>query len=461
MEIIIKFFDINFDENMEENKEDKSIQNHKIEESLKNFIPKQIWEKIFMLTEHPNFKLNLFSTYIINYLKPESLTEKMQERANYIKQKKDELTEIKNYFHDKFGILSIKKTPEKTNLSNLNNLTNNNNYDTQLNSNNLINNNNNNMNQISNLLSDSINFTSANLDFINNNNNNNSSLINNANFNGLQQQYLTNQQQTDDNFTSQKSIWFSEGELKSLKNYIKEKIICIGKLRNDISNVFKSINIYEDKEDLEFCNKKHAEGELSDDFDFEEVIQENENSEDDEDDWDQEYTSSKNKNVENKINKNLQSKLINANKINKHSEKVNNSTEKEAGIYYDKERDEYLDLAELGVLEVDDDIFENFDEENIPVIKNIYKRKKGSAEKFKTNQSNRNMFLNNQNNTNAQSNLNTNAKDHNLSNQASAHSSVNLNSSNDNQYKSNPYNSVGSNNNVNHSVVDSQSKNFF
>jgi len=55
-----------------------------------------------------------------------------------------------------------------------------------------------------------------------------------------------------------------------------------------------------------------------------------------------------------------------------------------------------LDLAELGVLEVDDDIFENFDEENIPVIKNIYKRKKGSAEKFMTNQSNRNTFLSSQ-----------------------------------------------------------------
>jgi hypothetical protein len=61
------------------------------------------------------------------------------------------------------------------------------------------------------------------------------------------------------------------------------------------------------------------------------------------------------------------------------------------------EKEDYFDLDELGVLEADDDIFENFDEENIPVIKNIYKRKKSSAEKFKTNQSNRNNFLNNQN----------------------------------------------------------------
>ena len=40
----------------------------------------------------------------------------------------------------------------------------------------------------------------------------------------------------------------------------------------------------------------------------------------------------------------------------------------------------------MGVFEADDDVFDDFDEENIPVIKNIYKRKKGSAEKLKTNQ---------------------------------------------------------------------------
>jgi hypothetical protein len=52
-------------------------------------------------------------------------------------------------------------------------------------------------------------------------------------------------------------------------------------------------------------------------------------------------------------------------------------------------------LEELGVFEVEDDIFENFDEENVPVIKNIYNRKKGSAEKLKTNQNARALLMSN------------------------------------------------------------------
>lgn len=59
--------------------------------------------------------------------------------------------------------------------------------------------------------------------------------------------------------------------------------------------------------------------------------------------------------------------------------------------------DDNVTLEQLGVIEVHDEIFENFDEENIPVIKNIYKRKKGSAEKFKTNQTARNLLMSNHN----------------------------------------------------------------
>jgi hypothetical protein len=56
-----------------------------------------------------------------------------------------------------------------------------------------------------------------------------------------------------------------------------------------------------------------------------------------------------------------------------------------------------VSLEDLGVFEVEDEIFENFDEDNIPVIKNIYRRKKGSAEKLKTNQSARNLLMSNLN----------------------------------------------------------------
>jgi hypothetical protein len=57
--------------------------------------------------------------------------------------------------------------------------------------------------------------------------------------------------------------------------------------------------------------------------------------------------------------------------------------------------EENLSLEDLGVFEVEHEIFENFDEDNIPVLKNNYKRKKGSAEKLKTNQTARNLLMSN------------------------------------------------------------------
>jgi len=136
LEIIIKFYDIRFDDNIEENKEE--FANNIISDNLKNLIPKSIWEKIFSLTEHPNFKLNIFSTYVINFIKPDFLVNKMKEKANFIKQKKEELIEIKNYFNDKFGILTVKPLNE--------NLLNNNLLLSSLNSINLLNSNINNNN---------------------------------------------------------------------------------------------------------------------------------------------------------------------------------------------------------------------------------------------------------------------------------------------------------------------------
>lgn len=409
LEIIIKFYDIRFEDNSEENKEEFKedfFSSNKISNSLKNLIPKPIWEKIFLLTEHPNFKLNIFSNYVINYLKPDHLTDKMQEKANYVRQKTEELSEIKNYFNDKFGILTVKKIPEN-NLNNINNIVNNANLHISLNSLNIINSNsninsninniNNFANQMNNLLIDSNNFRSVNFE--------NTNLINNPNnnFNGLQQQL--NSAEPLENL-GPKSLWYSESEMQSLKNYIKEKIIGIGKLRNDISNVFKSLSPYEEKDELDFSGRKHPESELTEDIDFIEVIQENENFEEEEENFEaennEENFEAENLNFNNfgKCKKNKNSQLQQQQLKNIYSNKQQQN-KNEAAFYYDKERDEYLDLAELGVLEVDDDIFENFDEENIPVIKNIYKRKKGSAEKFKTNQSNRNIFLSSQNNQNA------------------------------------------------------------
>jgi hypothetical protein len=80
-------------------------------------------------------------------------------------------------------------------------------------------------------------------------------------------------------------------------------------------------------------------------------------------------------------------------------------------------RDENISLEELGVFEAEDEIFENFDEENIPVIKNVYKRKKGSAEKLKTNQNTRNLLMSNHNVPNNNVNQNFIVTANNISNQ--------------------------------------------
>jgi len=391
LEIVIKFYDIRFDDNIEENKEEfkEEYTNNEINENLKNLISKNTWEKILSLTEHPNFKLNIFSTYIINYIKPEFLVNKMKEKANFIKQKKEELSDIKNYFNDKFGIVKVKPFNEissnnnnniLSSLNSINILNSNNNNIINTNSN-IINNinNNNYINQINLLIADSSNFNQGNneINLINNKN------INNQNFNGLQQQNIIENPENQ----ALKGIWFSDSEMLNLKNYIKENIIGIGKLRNDISNMFKSINPYDEKDDYDMCNKRICESEINDDIDLIEIVPENDNFEDN-------YL-----NVNYEQNNNFSHKNRNYNNYS-NSRKHNSKNKQEEKLSHDKERDECLDFAELGVMEVDDDIFENFDEENIPVIKNIYKRKKGSAEKFKTNQNNRNVFLSNQNNNN-------------------------------------------------------------
>ena len=361
LEIIIKFFDIKFDEvNKNENKDEfneDELVYLKITENQKNIISKSIWEKILNLTEHSNFKLNIFSTYIINYIKPEILSEKMVEKINFIKNKNEEYSEIKKFFNDKYNILSIKKS-ENNNLNFLFSNQQNNNQIHQPSSHyndsilpptyTLCNNNNNNYYE---------NFTG------NNNLNQNS---NNPNLNGLQEQGIIN-------IPFSSKIWYNESELNILKLYIKDKIIGLGKLRNEITNNFKSINYNEEREENDLINKNNFD-EITDDIDLIYIANYDNLEEED--------------NIKN----------LNNNKTN-------------VQVSYDIERDkeELLDLDELGVIEVDDDIFENFDEENIPVIKNIYKRKKCSAEKYKTNKNSKNVNLLIQNNMNT-NNLSNNQK---------------------------------------------------
>lgn len=337
MEIILKYYGIRFDDSATE-MSDESIVNKKLN---KNIITKEVWDKVYDLQEHPNFNLNIFAAYIVNYVKPEVLEHKIKENFKYMNKKREELAEIKTYFNDKFGIVSFKTII--------------NNPSTKIPTFEL---------DVNGQESDNQAFEVHNREEnINSNSNNN--VYNNNNVTKL----------NHNNITSINHLWLRESDLLDLKNYIKDNIIGIAKIRNDIDNNFKSTIPNEEKNDdneFYYNNKRNdiQENEIIDDIDFIEVIPYNENIE--ENDFEAKCNSFKTNNVDVDLRRNIQK-----NKLNEQGSTV--------------EKEELLDLDELGVLEVDDDIFENFDEENIPIIKNIYKRKKCSAEKFKINTNNRNV----------------------------------------------------------------------
>ena len=85
-----------------------------------------------------------------------------------------------------------------------------------------------------------------------------------------------------------------------------------------------------------------------------------------------------------------------------------NSTEKNNNNFI-KDDDDNLTLEDLGVKEVDENIFDNFDEENIPILKKNNVRCKGYAAKFKTNQNSRTLLMSEQ----QQNNLIINKKEKN------------------------------------------------
>ena len=103
-----------------------------------------------------------------------------------------------------------------------------------------------------------------------------------------------------------------------------------------------------------------------------------------------------NTNIDNNINN-----FNNINNINNKNDNANND-------------DDDLSLEDLGVKEVDDDIFgENFDESKVPILKKNNVRCKGYAAKFKTNQNSRALLMsehvrgnNSSNNSNSDSNNN-------------------------------------------------------
>ena len=120
------------------------------------------------------------------------------------------------------------------------------------------------------------------------------------------------------------------------------------------------------------------------------------------------------------INNNINSNIDNIN--------INNNL--------DKNEDD-ISLEELGVKEVDDDIFgENFDESKVPILKKNNVRCKGYAAKFKTNQNSRALLMsehvreNHSKNSNSDSNNNLNIENNNVNINNSGNINLNNNSNN-------------------------------
>ena len=147
-------------------------------------------------------------------------------------------------------------------------------------------------------------------------------------------------------------------------------------------------------------------------------------------------------NIHNNINNNLDNNINNSNDINhkRNNNIINND-------------DDDLSLEELGVKEVDDDIFgENFDESKVPILKKNNVRCKGYAAKFKTNQNSRPLLMsdhvrrnNSNNNSNNENNNNNNSINNNI-----IIDNNNINNSNNNN------NNINNINNNNHFQENNQ-----
>ena len=104
----------------------------------------------------------------------------------------------------------------------------------------------------------------------------------------------------------------------------------------------------------------------------------------------------------------------------------NNENPENNNVLNMKDDDDNLTLEDLGVKEVDENIFDNFDEENIPVLKKNSVRCKGYAAKFKTNQNSRTLLMSEQ----IQQNNNNNIFNNNIFNNNNLINSNQFNSEN-------------------------------
>ena len=109
------------------------------------------------------------------------------------------------------------------------------------------------------------------------------------------------------------------------------------------------------------------------------------------------------------------------NNINQNDINIDNNINNNSNNNNIKNDDDDLSLEDLGVKEVDDDIFgENFDESKVPILKKNNVRCKGYAAKFKTNQNSRALLMsehvrgNNSNNNSNSETKNNNSINNNI-----------------------------------------------
>ena len=168
-------------------------------------------------------------------------------------------------------------------------------------------------------------------------------------------------------------------------------------------------------------------------------------------------------------NTNIDNNMNNMNNINNMNNFNNNNNFNNKNDNA-KNDDDDLSLEELGVKEVDDDIFgENFDESKVPILKKNNVRCKGYAAKFKTNQNSRALLMsehvrgnnssNNSNNDSNNNSVNNNINNNIIMDNNNGNNSNNNNGNNNLRFPENNQINDNNNNNNTNNIVISLNKN--
>ena len=158
--------------------------------------------------------------------------------------------------------------------------------------------------------------------------------------------------------------WISNQEILDLYFFIREKIRFPKKSQKKPEDYMKENSFYPIDNKGEYDKKEINVDEIDDDDENEEENEEDEILDSDEL-IQKEINKNKNENNKNEITTNNNQNNSNVNNKNKNIEPSS------------KDDDDNLTLEDLGVVEVDDNIFDNFDEANIPVLKKNRERCKG------------------------------------------------------------------------------------